>query len=193
MLLHECTSPTGLRPRGLGNLQGWQNCDGYFDCADLCAQTEKVIELFEDNFSGTAVAAFGFDNAPGHQKCADNALSAHHMPNSKKGGLGNMGSAKCGRAHFQMGPPTTFIIQRITQICQGGSKVWKLFLRSKVFLSRVIYRQNVQISSVKTSRGLLLLLDIIQPAWLPGPETVCFELVEANGHIAFFILNSIVN
>src|SRR5882672_840287 len=44
-------------------------------------------------------------------------------PNSQKGGLGKMGGAKCGRAHFQLGPPTTFIIQRITQICQGGSKV----------------------------------------------------------------------
>ena len=45
-----------------------KNRDGYFDCANLCKQTERAIELFEDNFPGTAVAAFGFNNAPGHQK-----------------------------------------------------------------------------------------------------------------------------
>jgi len=44
--------------------------------AVFCAQTELAIELFEDNFPGNAVAAFGFDNAPSHQKQADNALSA---------------------------------------------------------------------------------------------------------------------
>ncbi|KAF8587116.1 hypothetical protein K439DRAFT_1614548 [Ramaria rubella] len=53
-----------------------KNCEGYFDCTDLCAQTEKAIELFEDNFPGSAVAVFGFDNAPGHQKRADDTLSA---------------------------------------------------------------------------------------------------------------------
>lgn len=42
--------------------------DGYFNCNDLCQQTELTIELFEDNFPGNAVAAFGFDNTPGHQK-----------------------------------------------------------------------------------------------------------------------------
>ncbi|KIJ41594.1 hypothetical protein M422DRAFT_255516 [Sphaerobolus stellatus SS14] len=50
--------------------------DGYFDCADLCQQIELAIELFETHFPGTAIAAFGFDNAPGHQKRADDALSA---------------------------------------------------------------------------------------------------------------------
>jgi len=57
-------------------LKAGKNWDGYFDCADLCAQTEKAIELCEDNFPGTAMAAFGFDNAPGHQKRADDALDS---------------------------------------------------------------------------------------------------------------------
>jgi len=38
------------------------------------------MDLFEDNFGNTAIAAFGFDNAPSHQKRALDALSAHHMP-----------------------------------------------------------------------------------------------------------------
>jgi len=112
MLLHECTSPTGLRTQEAQAIfKAGKNCDGYFDCADLCAQTEKVIELVEDNFSGTAVAAFGFDNAPGHQKCADNALSACHMPKKVAWETWVLQNVE---AHFQMGPPTTFIIQRIT-------------------------------------------------------------------------------
>jgi len=63
-LWHECTSPTGLRTQEAQVIfKACKNCDGHFDCADLCAQTEKLIELFEDNFSGTAVAALAFDNA----------------------------------------------------------------------------------------------------------------------------------
>jgi len=42
--------------------------DGYFDCVDLYSQTEWAIKLFEDNFPGTAVAVFGFDNAPDTRK-----------------------------------------------------------------------------------------------------------------------------
>ena len=61
-----------------------KTCDGYFDCADLCVQTEWAIELFEDNFPSTAVAAFRFENAPGHQKRADDALSARNMPKFPK-------------------------------------------------------------------------------------------------------------
>ena len=48
--------------------------DGYFNCADLCAWTEWAIELFEHKFPRTAVAEFRFDNAPGHQKRAEDAL-----------------------------------------------------------------------------------------------------------------------
>lgn len=59
----------------------------------MCLQTELAIE---DNFLGTAVAAFGFDNALGHQKHAPDALSAHHMPKfsrvwpGKKGEMQNV-------------------------------------------------------------------------------------------------------
>jgi len=42
------------------------------------------MDLFEDNFGNTAIATFGFDNAPSHQKRALDALSACHMPKSTK-------------------------------------------------------------------------------------------------------------
>ena len=91
-LLHEYISPTGPRSQEARVIfKGGKKCDGYFDCADLCAQTEKAIEFFEDNFGSTAVAVFGFDNVPGHQKHADNALSAHHMPKFPKRWLGKHG------------------------------------------------------------------------------------------------------
>src|SRR5882724_3987631 len=95
MQLHECTTPTGLRtPEARVIFKAGKHHDRYFDCADLCAQTEKAIELYEDNFSGTDVAAFGFDNAPGHQKHANNALSACHMPKFPKRWLGKHGWCK---------------------------------------------------------------------------------------------------
>ena len=68
--------------------------DGYFDCVDLCAQTALAIELHVDNFGGTTITAFGFDNAPGHQKRADDALSAHHMPKNAKIWNGKHGKCK---------------------------------------------------------------------------------------------------
>ena len=34
-----------------------KNCDGYFDAADLLVQTDVAIDLFEDNFPGTATGA----------------------------------------------------------------------------------------------------------------------------------------
>ncbi|KIJ33887.1 hypothetical protein M422DRAFT_182735 [Sphaerobolus stellatus SS14] len=65
--------------------------DGYFSCEDLCQQIELAIELFEDHFPGTAIAAFGFGNAPGHQKRADDALSARYMPKYPKKWTGKKG------------------------------------------------------------------------------------------------------
>jgi len=58
--------------------------DGYFTNEDLLAQTEKAIELFEDNFPGNAIAAFAYDNATTHQKHAEDALSAHKAPKFPK-------------------------------------------------------------------------------------------------------------
>ncbi|KAF8582984.1 hypothetical protein K439DRAFT_1647402 [Ramaria rubella] len=86
-----------------------KNRDGYFDCEDFCKQTELAIELFEDNFPGTAVAAFGFNNAPGHQKRADDALSAHHMPKFQKiwlGGKGTLPSGEPQSFYFSDNHPT---------------------------------------------------------------------------------------
>ena len=99
-----------------------KNRDGYFDCVDLCAQTEHAIELFEDNFPGTAIAAFGFNNAPGHQKRADNALSACSMPKFPKHWLGKKTNARCDSEDYLMANHKTFTSPMITPQCQAFSK-----------------------------------------------------------------------
>jgi len=54
-----------------------KNWDGYFDADDLLAQVDKAINIFEECMCGFAMGLFLFDNAPSHQKCASNAVSAH--------------------------------------------------------------------------------------------------------------------
>ena len=61
-----------------------KNRDGYFDAEDMYVQVEVAIDLFEDNFPGTAIGAFGFDNAPSHQKRPSDGLSAWAIPKSRK-------------------------------------------------------------------------------------------------------------
>ena len=57
-----------------------KNRDGYFSCEDLLKQVEHSIDIFESKTSGFTTGLFIFDNAPSHQKCAPDALSARKMP-----------------------------------------------------------------------------------------------------------------
>jgi hypothetical protein len=43
-------------------------------------QVEKAIDIFESKTNGFATGLFLFDNAPSHQRRADDALSAQKMP-----------------------------------------------------------------------------------------------------------------
>ncbi len=52
------------------------NCDGYFDADQLCNQIDNAIDIFEGITKNHAQGLFIFDNAPSHQKRADDALSA---------------------------------------------------------------------------------------------------------------------
>src|SRR6266404_2526035 len=56
------------------------NQDGYFDSKKLINQVKTAINIFEGKTKGFAQGLFMFDNAPSHQKRADNALSARRMP-----------------------------------------------------------------------------------------------------------------
>jgi hypothetical protein len=56
-----------------------KNRDGYFGANDLLAQVDSAIDIFEGLSKGNFKALFLFDNAPSHQKRADNAVSARKM------------------------------------------------------------------------------------------------------------------
>jgi len=54
--------------------------DGWFGTNDLLQQVERVINILEGKVNNFAQGLFMFDNAPCHQKCALNVLSACRIP-----------------------------------------------------------------------------------------------------------------
>ena len=56
--------------------QPGKNRDGWFTADHLLSQVNKAITIFNKITGGDAQALFLFNNAPSHQNCADNALSA---------------------------------------------------------------------------------------------------------------------
>ncbi|KAF8574367.1 hypothetical protein K439DRAFT_1649791 [Ramaria rubella] len=97
------------------------------------ARTERAIELFEDNYPGTAVAAFRFDNAPGHQKRADNALSAQYMPKLAKHWHGKNGKCRMRNGTLPNGQPQEFYFPDDHPTTPGYFKGMKLILEERGF------------------------------------------------------------
>lgn len=56
--------------------QAGKNRDGWFTADHLLTQVDKAITIFKEITKGDVQALFLFDNAPSHQKHADDALSA---------------------------------------------------------------------------------------------------------------------
>ena len=155
--------------------------NGYFACADLCAQTEKAIELFEDNFLGTAMATFWL-TIPLDTKNEPMMHSQHATcPRSQRSGMGNTAGTKCTMPHFQwlcsgLLFPRVYarMVQRHENHPWGESIPW-----GGKFIGWIS-----TIQMWKPWMGLLLPPDSFQPTGLQ--DTALFELVEAHGHIAFF-------
>ena len=59
--------------------QPGKNQDGWFTADNLLAQVDHAIDIFEGLTGGYAQAIFLFDNAPSHQKRAEDALTAQKM------------------------------------------------------------------------------------------------------------------
>jgi hypothetical protein len=71
---------------------------------DLIKQVDTAIDIFEGRTNGFATGLWCFDNAPSHQKCADDALSARKMPkNSNQGWTHRKGGARMRNATFADG------------------------------------------------------------------------------------------
>ncbi|PBK82635.1 hypothetical protein ARMGADRAFT_1038428 [Armillaria gallica] len=73
--------------------------DGWFNAEDLIAQVDKAIDIFEVKTNGFTVGLFMFDNAPSHQKCVTDALSARQMPKGPNQGWTHLkdGPRMCNR------------------------------------------------------------------------------------------------
>jgi hypothetical protein len=56
-----------------------KNRDGWFSADDLLKQVDHAIDIFQHITGGQARGLFLFDNAPSHQKWAEDALSARRM------------------------------------------------------------------------------------------------------------------
>ena len=56
--------------------QPGKNQDRWFTANNLLTQVNHAIDIFEGLTRGYAQTIFLFDNAPSHQKCADDALLA---------------------------------------------------------------------------------------------------------------------
>lgn len=59
-----------------------KNEDGYFDVEDLIVQVNCAIDIFKAKMKGLVQDLFMFNNAPSHQKHADDAISARKMAKS---------------------------------------------------------------------------------------------------------------
>ena len=164
-----------------------KNRDGYFDCADLCSQTEQAIELFEDNFQGTAIAAFGFDNATGHQKRADDALSARYMPKFPKHWHGKHGKCKMHQGILPNGHSQDFYYPNDHPDMPGWFKGVKTILEECGFLEEANLRAECVGFKCKDQTAACCCRWVLfnQPDFV-AQKPALFELVESHGHLAFF-------
>jgi hypothetical protein len=86
LLRGSCTDILGLCREACIVFKAGKNRDGYFTADNLIQQVDKAINIFEDWTNGFATGLFCFDNAPSHQKRADDALSAQKMPKNLRQG-----------------------------------------------------------------------------------------------------------
>ena len=81
-----------------------KNCDGYFTADNLIKQVDTTIDIFEGRTNGFATGLWCFDNAPSHQKRANDALSVQKMPkNPNQGWTHRKGGAWMQNATFADG------------------------------------------------------------------------------------------
>jgi hypothetical protein len=164
-----------------------KNRDGYFDCNDLCSQTELAIELFEDNFPGNATAAFGFDNAPGHQKRADDALSARYMPKFPKKWLGKNGTCKMRPGRLPNGAQQDFYFSDDDPEMPGWFKGMKRIIEERGFIEEGNLPAQCRAFKCVDPKAACCCRRVLfnQPDFASQKPAI-IELVESHGHIAFF-------
>ncbi|KIJ27259.1 hypothetical protein M422DRAFT_271572 [Sphaerobolus stellatus SS14] len=160
--------------------------DGYFSCEDLCQQIELAIEPFEDHFPGTAIAAFGFDNAPGHQKWADDALSARYMPKYPKKWTGKKG-IRMRNGILPNGQQQEFYYPDNHPEFGGCFKGMKKILEERGLTREANLNAECDKFKCPDPNAACCCRQVLfnQPDFIAQKPAIV-ELIESHGHIAFF-------
>jgi hypothetical protein len=108
-----------------------KNREGYFTSNDVIKQAPAAMDILNWHYSDED-HIFIFDNTTTHLKQADDALSAHHMPNShqnaEKNGMGQIGveEKNWGVETNMLGPdgkpvhgPNGVVLKQKVQMCDG--------------------------------------------------------------------------
>ncbi|KIJ48164.1 hypothetical protein M422DRAFT_162848 [Sphaerobolus stellatus SS14] len=168
-----------------------KNRDGYFSCEDLCAQTELcyklAIELFEDNFPGTAVALFAFDNAPSHQKRASDGLSSLKMPKFPKLLASHDGKTKMRNGVLPNGESQSFYYSDDHPTMPGYFKGMSRILEERSFIEEAKLPASCEKLKCKDSKASRCCWQVLynQPDFV-GQKSALVELIEAHGHLVIF-------
>ncbi|KIJ50790.1 hypothetical protein M422DRAFT_159330 [Sphaerobolus stellatus SS14] len=165
-----------------------KNRDGYFDCDDLCKQIKTAIGLFEEHFPNkSAIAAFGFDNAPSHQKRALDALSARHMPKGTRHWWGNDGKAKMRNTRLPNGQVQELYYPDDHPDHPGQFKgMAKLLEERGLFEEAKIRAQCPNFKCEDITAACCCHRVLFNQPDFQNQKPAIFELVESHGHIAFF-------
>ena len=119
-----------------------KNRDGWFTADDLIAQVDCTINIFNGLTDGHAQALFLFDNAPSHQKHADDVISArrmvkgaqfvfshvfcsHSLQHQKRTGHINQVVHACMMVNYPLENLSHFIFPMTTPPWPAGSRAWK--------------------------------------------------------------------
>ncbi|KIJ42644.1 hypothetical protein M422DRAFT_170720 [Sphaerobolus stellatus SS14] len=163
-----------------------KNHEGYFSNEHILAQTELAIELFEDHFPGTAIAAFAFDNAPSHQKRAADALSALKMPKNPKLWRPD-DKLKMRNGVLPNGEQQPLYFPDDHPTMPGYFKGMSIILQERSLIQEAklpAQCKNFKCQDVKSACCCRRVL-FNQPDFT-AQKVALVELIEANGHLVFF-------
>ena len=136
-----------------------KNREGWFTADHLLAQVNHMINIFNGLTNGDAQALFIFDNAPSHQKQANDAISAQQMvkgvhlfsfsfshSHSSSGPI-NPEDHTCIAVGYLLANANHFTFLMITPSCPAGSRACSKFFSNVGCGQKQAYLYSAHISS----------------------------------------------